>query len=62
MKKELRGVEFYAFIPPISAAIKFGDDSARLTLDIPPECREQAKALVDFQGKSLKVLVEVVDE
>jgi hypothetical protein len=61
-EQKLRAVVFSAYIPPLQSAITFGDDSARLKLDIPAECREQAKALVDFQGKRLKVLVEVDDE
>jgi hypothetical protein len=58
-KKSLQGVEFFAFIPPRKSAITFGDDSALLKLEIPPECRELAKALVDMQGKHLRVLIEV---
>ena len=61
-KQAIRAVEFLAFIPPLQSAIVFGEDSARVKLDIPIECREQAKALVDFQGHELRVVVEVMDE
>lgn len=58
----LRAVEFMAYIPPLASAITFGDGPARVKLDVPQECVEQAKALIDMQGKALKVVVEVVDE
>jgi len=58
----LKAVEFLAFIPPLQSAITFGDDSARVKIDIPPECREQAKTLIDFQGKKLHIVVEVLDD
>jgi len=58
----IKAVEFYAYIPPLQSAIAFGDDLARIKLDIPAACRPQAKALVDFQGKRLRVMVEVMEE
>ena len=65
-KNPLRAVVINAYIPPLQSAITFGDDVCRLKLDIPMSgkdgCAENAKALVDFQGKKLKVLVEVQDE
>ena len=61
-EQKLRAVEFSAYIPPLQSAITFGDDSARVKIDIPIECREQAKALIDFQGKELRIVVEVMDE
>jgi len=58
----LKAVEFLAYIPPIQTAIQFGDESARVKFDISPDCRQQAKALVDFQGERLRVLVEVIGD
>ena len=61
-QKLVKAIEFLAYIPPLQSAITFGDDSARVKIDIPIECREQAKALIDFQGKELRIVVEVMDE
>ena len=65
-KNPLRAVVINAYIPPLQSAITFGDDVCRLKLDIPMSgidgCPDNAKALVDFQNKKLKVLLEVVDE
>jgi len=60
MPQDLKAVEFKAYIPPLASAITFGDDVCRVKIDIPVECRTQAKALVDFQGHELRVLVEVM--
>ncbi len=60
-KSQIKAVEFLAYIPPLASAITFGDDVCRIKLDIPIECRDQAKALVDFQGKKLRCVVEVVE-
>ena len=59
---KIKAIEFLAYIPPLQSAITFGDDAARVKIDIPVECREQAKALIDFQGKELRIMVEVIDD
>lgn len=62
---KVRAIEFWAYIAPVASAITFGDDISRIKLDIPMNgkegCPAQAKSLVDFQGKKLRVMVEVID-
>ena len=53
--------EFKAYIPPIATAITFGMDTARVKLDIPPDCNEEAKKLVNMQGQNLMVTIEVIE-
>lgn len=60
-RPKLKAVEFIGYIPPLQSAITFGDDTARVKIDIPPECCEQAKALIDMQGHELRIIVEVID-
>lgn len=63
MNKAQKGgkVSFLGYIPPLASAITFGDDAARVKIDIPPEFSEQAKQLVDMQRHELRITVEVID-
>ncbi len=52
-------LSFQATLPPIQSAIKIGQDSARIQLDIPAIELHKAINLAFLQGKVLNVTIEV---
>jgi hypothetical protein len=53
--KAIRAVEVRAEIRQIKTMV---DGTVTVTLNLPENCKEQAKVLMDWQGKDVRVVIE----
>lgn len=58
MAKQIKAVEIRAEIRQIKTMV---DNTVNLTLNIPEDCKEQCKVLLDWIGNEVKVVVAKIE-